>query len=250
MGDLTPESWYRAFVYMNPVVTASLVALVEVAAVRGAQRPSGGVLATIDHLVYAAPSLQEGVEGIERLLGVRASPGGQHLGRGTRNALLALGPDTYLEIIAPDPEQPRPAEPRWFGIDALQEPRLVTWAAKGTSLDQLFLDAEVRGVRLGAVTSSSRTQSNGVRLTWLYTDPRTVVADGVVPFFIDWGPTQHPSRSAPRGASLLDLRAEHPNPEYARQTLSRLGLDLEVREGPRAALIARISGLRGVVELR
>jgi hypothetical protein len=102
--------------------------------------------------------VEAGVERLERLLGVRATPGGQHLGRGTRNALLALGPDSYLEIIAPDPDQPRPAEPRWFGIDALQEPRLVTWAAKGTSLDRLANDAAERGVTLGAVTQVADTK--------------------------------------------------------------------------------------------
>ena len=57
----------------------------------------------IDHLVYATPDLDLGIDTIERLLGVRATPGGQHLGAGTRNALVALGPGTYLEIVGPDP---------------------------------------------------------------------------------------------------------------------------------------------------
>lgn len=235
---------------MSYGVTASLVALMAVLVGHVAQRPSAALLATVDHLVYAVPSLKAGVERIERLLGVRATPGGQHLGRGTRNALLSLGPDTYLEIIGPDPDQPRPPEPRWFGIDALQEPRLVTWAAKGTNLERRASDAARAGVTLGEVGAGSRQQSDGVMLTWRYTNPRTVVAGGVVPFFIDWGRTPHPSRTAAQGASLLELRAEHPDSEDVRRMLSRIGLDLQVREGPRAALIASIKGLRGVVELR
>lgn len=214
------------------------------------QIEQGGLLATVDHLVYATPELQAGIERIERVLGVRASPGGQHPGRGTRNALLSLGPGSYLEIIGPDPEQPVPARARPFGIDALEEPRLVAWAAKGTQLEQLASEAGRGGVKLGEVISGARQRADGVVLSWRYTDPRTVVAGGMVPFFIDWGKTPHPAATATQGASLIALRAEHPDPEPVQKALSRLGLDLRVQPGPRPALVAIVSGPRGRVELR
>jgi hypothetical protein len=211
---------------------------------------SGGLLVTVDHLVYATPALQVGVERVERLLGLRATPGGQHPGRGTRNALLSLGPGTYLEIIGPDPDQPIPAQPRPFGIDDLREPRLVTWAAKGKELEQLASEAGRRGVKLGEVISGNRQRGDGVVLSWRYTDPRTVVADGIVPFFIDWGKAPHPARTATEGASLIGLRAEHPDSEQVQVALSRLGLGLRVQPGPGATLIATVSSPRGRVELR
>ena len=229
---------------------ASLAALFGATVAAQGQIASTTLVATVDHLVYATPDLQVGVERVERILGVLASPGGQHPGRGTRNALLSLGPGAYLEIIGPDPDQPPPAQPRPFGIDNLKEPRLVTWAAKGKDLEQLSSNAQSRGVKLGDVTSGSRRRGDGVMLAWRYTDPRIVVADGVVPFFIDWGKTPHPAATATQGASLVTLRAEHPDAERVQRMLTGLELDLKVQPGSRGALIAVISSPRGRVELR
>jgi hypothetical protein len=114
---------------MNIRLLAAIVAMsVVIAGVESGAQPSDKqtLLRRIDHLVYATPDLTVGIERIEALIGVRATPGGQHPGEGTRNALVALGPSSYLEIIARDPEQPEPATARKFGIDTLRAPRLVT----------------------------------------------------------------------------------------------------------------------------
>ena len=204
----------------------------------------------IDHLVYPTPDLDLGIATIERLLGVRATAGGRHPGAGTRNALVALGPGTYLEIVGPDRTQPQPEQPRWFRIDEIDAPRLVTWAAKVDSIDQISRKARRLGVGLGGIVAGSRRRDDGVLLAWRYTNPRTVVADGIIPFLIDWGTTPHPSESAAQGASLITLRAEHPQPEPIRDVARRLGLSLQIDRGSQPALVATIASLRGEVELR
>jgi hypothetical protein len=226
------------------LLVAALLAAAAVAA------PADDVLARIDHLVYATPDLNAGVDRIERMLGVRASPGGQHPGMGTRNALIALGPSSYLEIIGPDPDQPTPERPRSFGIDTLKAPTLARWVAKGTDLEQMARAAARRGVSLGEVISGSRRRPDGVVLTWRYTDPRTVVADGIVPYFIDWGTSPHPAATAARGVTLTGLRAEHPDAPRVQELLRQLGLDLPVQRGSTPALIASLSTPKGAVELR
>ena len=181
---------------------------------------------------------------------MRATAGGQHPGRGTRNALVALGPTTYLEIIAPDPEQPSPKEPRPFGIDRLKQSRLVTWCVSTGDLERLRAEAVRNGVPLGEVTPGSRRRPDGVQISWKLTYPSRPLAHGLVPFFINWGESPHPALTAAKGARLLSLRAEHPDVQNVRGMLQKLGLDLPVSRGTSPALIAVIEGARGRVELR
>ncbi|MFI5175308.1 MAG: VOC family protein [Terriglobia bacterium] len=237
---------------MNKWWIALLGTLFGVMVASSNSRPKGPgeLLARVDHLVYGTPDLDAGIEQLARLMGVRATPGGQHPGRGTRNALIALSPASYLEIIGPDPEQPNPQEPRPFGIDHLKAPRLVAWAAKETDLEYLVSESRRQGVKLGEVLSGSRRRPDGVDLSWRFTDPRTVLADGIVPFFIDWGKTSHPAIIAVKGVTLINLKAEHPDAERVQKTLGALGLDLPVRPGPVPALIATVNSPRGTVELR
>jgi len=85
-------------------------------------------------------------------LGVRAIAGGQHLGLGTRNALVALGPESYLEIFAPDPDQPPPPRPRAFGVDTLKAARLVAWFVRGQNLEHLRTAAIAKGIPVDEIS--------------------------------------------------------------------------------------------------
>jgi len=208
------------------------------------------VLRRVDHLVYGTTDLDAAIDRLEKLLGVRATPGGRHPGLGTRNALIALGPASYLEIIAPDPAEPAPEAPRPFGIDDLGAPRLATWAARGSGLEELVRSAAARGVMLGEVLHGSRRRPDGTLLDWRFTDPRRVLGDGLVPFFIDWGESAHPAETAARGTTLVDLRAEHPEPERVQAVLRHLGLGLAVEPGARPALVATVRTALGRAELR
>jgi hypothetical protein len=235
---------------MNTHSIASLALVIGLTATgHASQRRSGSLLSKVDHLVYATPDLDVGIKRLEDLLGVRAAPGGQHPGLGTRNALIALGPSTYIEIIGPDPDQPKPAGPMRFGIDELEAPRLVGWVARGIELEQLVSVARRRGVALGDVISGSRKRPDGVLLSWRYTDPNVVVADRLVPYFIDWGKSPHPAATAAPGVTLVGLRAEHPDAARVQGLLGQLGLDLQVQSGPKPALIATLDSPRGRVQL-
>jgi len=205
-----------------------------------------GFLSRVDHLIYATPDLESSIDHFEALLGVRAVPGGSHAAWGTRNALIALGDATYLEIFAPNPGH-EPAVARPFQLDELSHPRLVTWAANAKHLEQLATEARRLGVELGDVQNGSRFRSDGVVLHWTMTDLAEPRHEGIVPFFIDWGDAPHPAVTSVQGGELLQLRAEHPRAEEVRDVLDALGLELPLERGPVPQLVATIATLRGTI---
>ncbi len=203
----------------------------------------------IDHLVFAAPDLDQGVALIEEKLGVRAAAGGKHVGRGTHNALLSFGNGAYLEIIAPDPEQGGVTMPLPFGLDANGPSRLVTWAAQAPDIERRLEAARAAGYE-GQLLTMSRELPDGSRLAWSLTFPPPKLGGGVVPFLIRWEPGPHPSETSPGGCELVDLRGEHPDAEPVRKLLQAMDVELPIAEGPAPALIATVRGPNGVVELR
>ena len=171
---------------------------------------------TLDHLVVAAASLEQGVQWCERVLGVTPGPGGRHARMGTHNRLLALSteafPQCYLEIIAIDPEAPRPPRPRWFGLDepAVQaqlaaSPRLIHAVARSPQLDMHRWGLVHSGVQPGEPLAMSRAAPAG-ELRWqiLVRPDGALPLGGALPTLIQWEGT-HPAAAMP--ASGVTLRA-------------------------------------------
>ncbi|MEO1062236.1 MAG: VOC family protein [Actinomycetota bacterium] len=206
----------------------------------------------IDHLVLAAPSLEDGIAHVEDLTGATAALGGAHPGMGTHNALLALGDETYLEIIAPDPAQPEPAGGRPFGVANDGPIELRSFAvrpAPGRTIDHIVDAARSTGHDPGPIAPMSRTRPDGVELRWRLTMPAGVGGDLRIPFVIDWGETPSPALSSPAGGRLLGLEVGHPNPERLLAVYSALGLSLPVVEAMPSHLLARIDSPAGEVVL-
>ena len=201
--------------------------------------------ATVDHLVWATPDLDDTVARVREEWGIEPTVGGSHDGLGSRNVLLALGGATYLESVGPDPAQPDPPGPRPFGIDDLREPTLVAWAAGVPDIDLWIEWARRRGVDPGDAFAMQRTTPDGRVLRWRLTAP-PADGDGVLPFLIEW-PGVTPAATAARGCELVSLDLAHPDPAFASR-LAEYAVPVGIARGDRA-LTATILTPTGIITL-
>jgi len=209
-------------------------------------------LAQIDHLVFAAATLAQGIEHIAALTGVAPRPGGKHLGMGTHNALLKLGDSAYLEVIAIDPEQPKPLRKRWFDLDdgnlmadIVDRPRLIHWVAR---TPDIAAAAQHAGYDAGRILPFARGE---YRWQIAVPDDGKRPGGGVLPTLIQWE-SAHPVDALPdSGLAIEQLAASHPDCAPVRRSLARLGLGEAIRVtfDREARVAAMLRTPRGLVSL-
>ncbi len=211
--------------------------------------------AALDHLVVIAPTLAQGVQWCEAVLGVTPGPGGAHALMGTHNRLFNVGserfPQVFFEILAIDPAAPPPGRARWFGLDTIDPgagPRLRHFVARSTAVDSQAAALRVAGFDLGPAIAASRDTPQG-RLEWRLTvrDDGQLLAGGALPTLIDWGRTPHPTSTMPTCGVTLRALALRGLPPTISQVLGLPGID--VAAGPGPALSAVFDTPRGPVTL-
>lgn len=205
------------------------------------------LLKRVDHLVLAVPDLIEGIQAVHELTGARPQIGGQHMGRGTWNALLSLGRDSYLELIAPDPKQEVPEDGYWMGLENVTEPKLIHWAAKVNPIDEIIDKAIRNNLTLGKLSAGSRTRMSSQVISWMLTEPVEGPDGGLLPFLIDWEDSDHPAESLPQQCRLIHLEGMHPDPEWIHQQLAILDISMPVTLGIRPQIMATLQTPKGKV---
>jgi hypothetical protein len=202
----------------------------------------------LDHAILAGPALPDLVSAFEARTGVLATPGGRHAGQGTHNALVGLGAGRYLELLAPDPD----AEDGPFraSIAYLGAPALHTWCVRGDDgADADAFEARVRAAGLAPRRiAMARTRPDGVRLAWQLVFVEGHAFGGLLPFFIDWGASAHPSEALGAPLAWRSLTLEHPEAGHLAALIAVLGgVPDEVRVVPGGAprLVAAWRGPRG-----
>lgn len=202
----------------------------------------------LDHLVIGASSLEAGAPALAALTGVELEAGGRHDGFGTHNRLLSLGPRTYLELIAADPDQPPPARPRPFGLDEPEviermalRPRLLSYVVR---TDDIAAARTALGLSAGRINIMRRSD-----LQWKISLPGRDDPPGT-PILIEWGDNPNPSSTLPdRGLRLAGLSMGVP--EAGARILAPLAADRRIRieAADKVNLVAELETPAGAVKL-
>jgi len=147
----------------------------------------------IDHIVYAVLNLEEAMQWFEKLTRIAPIFGGFHTTQGTKNALVNLGNNCYLELLAIDEQNTAIAAPRWMGVDRIRKPQITRWSLKTS---QSAKDSEVLkeyDAKMGRIQGGQRKMTNGELLVWDMIMPLANPAVEIIPFMTDWQKsTTHP----------------------------------------------------------
>jgi hypothetical protein len=204
----------------------------------------------VDHVIVGISDLDEGIEQLEALTGVRAFVGGEHPGRGTRNALISLGPGHYLELLAPVPGGVIDELDDLAGsLDEFSELAPIGWAASSQGMDGLAAKLVAVGYEVEGPEAGSRVKPDGSVLEWrtlAITQPMIATA----PFFIQWSESSvHPSQSSPVGCELGAVRIQDPDAAALGDLVNLVGLDVEVEQGESPAFDFVLECPNGTVHL-
>ncbi|MGQ0702032.1 MAG: VOC family protein [Gemmatimonadales bacterium] len=175
--------------------------------------------ARLDHVILYTGSLTQGMAEFARLTGVTPAVGGEHPGRGTRNALVSLGGGSYLELLAPTADSGAALPLLPYG-----------WAVGTDDISQVAAHLRALGMTVSDPIPGSRRKPDGDLLSWRVVSLSSPSPS--IPFFIEWGKeVRHPSATSPSGCALETFTIIEPEPAMLRALVETLRLPVTLREG-------------------
>ncbi len=208
------------------------------------------ILYPIDHLVYAVTDLDAAIADFEKRAGIRPVFGGYHITKGTKNALVHLGKQCYLELLAIDENNTTIQAPRWMGVDLIQENQITRWALQSTDLQQDSEILKTYNPRLSEISSGERQTTSGDLLAWQMTLPLPSPAVDLLPFFLNWESSAvHPTDNLVQACELLQIKMTHPNPSAIQNIFAKLTINIDLVQAAQASIKATIQTPNGLIEI-
>lgn len=185
----------------------------------------------LDHIVLAAPELEPAIIEFQEKTGIEPRISGSIKGLGIKTARVSFEGDSFLEIIAPDPEKGGPIGTllRASGLKGLQP---FHWAIRNSKTGELTGPMKKLGYTPDCI-SMFGAREDGTPRKWemLYLYGHKL--KGMCPFFINWDNSDHPCESMPIVGDLMHVKITAPAEDLIHNLIGETassGFSLE--EGP------------------
>jgi Glyoxalase-like domain len=173
----------------------------------------------VDHVSFAAEidGLKATAQRLAKRLGVKPVDGGIHPRFGTRNIILPLADDRFVEVVGVLDHPASDKAPFGQAVRARSEVG-GGWLGWVVSVEDLSV-AERRLGREAAV--GHRRRPDGVELRWRQLGVKGLMADPQLPFYIQWdAESPHPSAGATSSVAISGLQIAG-DPERVRDWLGQ-----------------------------
>lgn len=148
------------------------------------------MITRFDHVIIAARDLDAATQLYTERIGLEATFGGRHTGRGTHNAIIRFGLD-YLELLSVVDEDELRAAPakRVRLLDFLERQMggLLAYCLATDNIDALANSFQAAGLEALGPFDMERTRPDGLTLKWRLLIPGGSAYRQPWPFFIQWG---------------------------------------------------------------
>ena len=178
----------------------------------------------LDHIVLAAKNVDMACKAFYNLTGINPTFGGSHVNRGTKNYLINIGGNKYLELIGLDDMQNVEEIVKTKGKKAISfgvydmtptESKVSTFACVTPNL----VGTANSSPWVGKPFSMSRKTPEGDTLNWslaVQHNNNPEKYSSIYPFFIDWTEVYkqdlHPAKTSAAGCRLITLIVEAQDP--------------------------------------
>ncbi|HEX2704524.1 MAG TPA: VOC family protein, partial [Candidatus Lustribacter sp.] len=159
----------------------------------------------VDHVSYAAEhdGLRATADRLAKLIGVDSVDGGVHPRFGTRNIILPLADERYVEVVEVLDHPASDKAPFGQAVRARSEAG-GGWLGWVIRIDDITV-AEHRVGR--SSVEGYRHRPDGAELRWRQVGVKGLMADPQLPYFVQWmDPSLHPSRSGRSDCHLVGLQ--------------------------------------------
>lgn len=199
----------------------------------------------LDHIVLATYNIDVGMQQFEQMTGVRPIFGGKHKSGYTQNAIVSLGDDLYIEILAPQDTEKARSGMKHF--DKYQQITPLGWAINTDNIQTTHNNLKSFGYKTGKVKTSSRAEPGKATVVWHSVKIKEEIQQK--PMMIQWDDMAlHPAKSQEAVCSLESFGLANPESEDLKKLVSQLNIDgLNIKQADNTSISLSLSCPTGTV---